>query len=89
MISDQDLNIFLEAIIQSAPLLELCEIQRITIALLYAVMSPEQRYNFQEAHWYLDGVDNIVRSLEGRDEPRDRVIDRVHELLNQPIEIMD
>jgi len=89
LISNQDINIFLEAIVQSAPLVELYETQKTTIALLYAVMSPEQRDDFRHARWYFDGINNIILNMDGHDQPMDRVIDRVHELLNQPIDVSD
>lgn len=88
-ITDRDVNIFLEAIIQSAPFHELYEAQKFTIALLYAVMTPDQRDNFRQARWYIDGIDCLIRELDGCDEPTDRVTERVHELINQPIDITD
>lgn len=84
-ISDRDLNIFQEAIVSSSGFLDLHPQQKLAVALMYSVMTRDQREDLRSARWYIDGIDNLLLELEGGMTGRDIVADRVLAMLDRPV----
>jgi hypothetical protein len=88
-ISDRDLNIFQEAIISSSGFFDLHPQQKLAVALMYSVMTRDQREDLRSARWYIDGIDTLLQELEGGMTGRDLVRDRVLGMMDQAVDLSE
>ena len=83
ILMDREINIFQEAILTSVPFGDLHHSQLEAIALLYGIMTDEQRHVLRAARWYIDGMDNLLHDLAtaiARDDARDPVMIRLNQI---------
>ena len=80
-LTDRDVNMFQEAIIDSTPFFDFTQEQMEATAILYAIMTPEQRENLLTARWYIDGIENMLFDLAETGINRDAISGKVHNLI--------
>ena len=87
ILPDRDINIFQEVILTSIPFSDLHHSQLEAIALLYGVMTTDQRHILRAARWYINGMDNLLHDLASaitRDDASDPVMIRLNQIFGSP-----